>query len=39
MRTESETFEARESSMLLSLRKLRAGLGGRDRCEQAKVIK
>jgi hypothetical protein len=39
MRTESEIFEARGPSMLLSLRELRVGLGDRDRCEQAKDIK
>jgi hypothetical protein len=39
MRTESETFEARGPSMLLSLREFRAGLGDRDRCVQAKVKK
>ncbi len=38
MKTESETFEAQEPSMLLPLRALRAGPGGRDRHEQAKVI-
>jgi hypothetical protein len=39
MKTEPETFEARGPSMLLSLRQIRVGPGGRDRCEQAKVIK
>jgi hypothetical protein len=37
MKTELETFEALEVSMLLPYRKLRVGPGGRDRREQAIV--
>ncbi len=38
MKTESEAFGARVSSMPVPFRKLRAGPGGRDRCEQGNVI-
>jgi hypothetical protein len=38
MKNESETFKTQGPSMLLPLRTLRAGPGGRDRHEQANVM-